>query len=162
MATDGSSLSSLIERMQMSVKVRPDLWTNLCEEVEQWVVEAKGIQGELRTALQEVKEAKEWLGSLVFTVNPVFLGVEMNPVHGPTVLQCPLKEPEFSLANPSNLNFGEDSAPVIEPTAVSRELPQPSDTVQPVRMKQQPMFLSSEEEGEDTPTPKKARTEKGP
>ncbi|KAF8491123.1 hypothetical protein JB92DRAFT_3128534 [Gautieria morchelliformis] len=75
------------------VRVRPDLRTNLCEEVEQWVVNAEGIQVELRTALwvdavvdpeferpldvddlaKEVKEAKEWLGSLMFTVDPEFL-----------------------------------------------------------------------------------------
>ncbi|KAF8515195.1 hypothetical protein JB92DRAFT_3115078 [Gautieria morchelliformis] len=113
-ATNGSSLTSLIKRTQAAVKVRPDLRTNLHEEVEQWVIDAEGIQVELRTALQveaivdsefkrpldmddlakEVNEAKEWLGSLTFTVDPAFLDVEMNLVPGPTVLRHLSKEPK--------------------------------------------------------------------
>ncbi|KAF8464819.1 hypothetical protein JB92DRAFT_3136103 [Gautieria morchelliformis] len=55
-----------------------------------------------------------------------------------------------------------DSAPVVEPITVSPDLPQPSATVQPVGTKWRPMFLLSDDEGEDAPTLKKARKELGP
>ncbi|KAF8529505.1 hypothetical protein JB92DRAFT_3106766 [Gautieria morchelliformis] len=142
MATNRSSLSSLLKQMQTSVKVRPDLRTNLCEEVEQWVVEAEGIQ---------VEEITDHEFKCLLDVND--LVKEEPKVGGSTV-----KEPEVE---GSTVKEPRDSAPVVEPIAVSPESPEPSGTVQPVRTKWQPMFLSSEEEGEDAPTPKKARIEQG-
>ncbi|KAF8511974.1 hypothetical protein JB92DRAFT_3143908 [Gautieria morchelliformis] len=112
MATSGSSFSSLLERMQAMIKVRPKFQANLQEEVEQWVVDAEGIQAELQAALRveavidpkferpldvdnlvkEVKEAKEWLRSLTFTVDPAFLDIKLNLVSCPTGLRRPLKD----------------------------------------------------------------------
>ncbi|KAF8506159.1 hypothetical protein JB92DRAFT_2833016 [Gautieria morchelliformis] len=113
-SNQSSSLSVLIEQMQIKLKVRPDLRGALREEVEEWVAEAEELQAKLRTTLRveaivdpeverlldvddlvrEVKGAKEWLGSLGFIVSPEFLDVEMNAVPGPTMLLGPLKEPE--------------------------------------------------------------------
>ncbi|KAF8482278.1 hypothetical protein JB92DRAFT_3132516 [Gautieria morchelliformis] len=113
-SNESSSLSVLIERTRVKLKVRPDLWGALREEVEQWVAEAEELQAELRTTLcvkaiadpdfkrpsdvddlvREVKEAKEWLGSVGFLVIPEFLDAGMNVVSEPIASWGPSKEPE--------------------------------------------------------------------
>ncbi|KAF8519283.1 hypothetical protein JB92DRAFT_2828491 [Gautieria morchelliformis] len=158
----------------IKLKVRPDLRGVLREEVEQWVAEAEGLQ-DVDDLAREVKETKEWLGSVDFVVSPEFLDVEMNAVPGPTASRGPSKEPEVvglvakepeegkdSVREPETSlirSFVEDSAPVVEPIAVPPESPQPLATVPPVSTKWRAMFLSSEDEGEDAPTPKKPRKE---
>ncbi|KAF8511586.1 hypothetical protein JB92DRAFT_3117889 [Gautieria morchelliformis] len=172
-----------------SVKVRLDFQGELREEVGQWVVEAEGIQAKLRSAMRveaiidpafkrtsdvddlvkEVKEAKEWLGSLDFIVNLEFFDVGMKPVPDPTPSRCPSKEPEVvgqvakePEVGGNTVRESENSTPVVEPIAVSPKSPQPSASVQPVRTKRRPMFLSSDDKGKDALTPKKAQKELGP
>ncbi|KAF8510613.1 hypothetical protein JB92DRAFT_2831505 [Gautieria morchelliformis] len=102
---ESSSLSVLIERTWVKLKVHPDLRGALREEVE---------QAELRTTLRveaiadpdferpsevddlarEVKEAKEWFGSVGFLVSPEFLDAGMNAVPEPIASRGPSKEPE--------------------------------------------------------------------
>ncbi|KAF8529972.1 hypothetical protein JB92DRAFT_3106386 [Gautieria morchelliformis] len=53
-------------------------------------------------------------------------------------------------------------APVAEPIAVPPESPRPHATTQPVRANRRPMFLSSDDKGEDAPTPQKAQKALGP
>ncbi|KAF8499494.1 hypothetical protein JB92DRAFT_3217175 [Gautieria morchelliformis] len=181
-----SSLPGLIERTQIKLKVRPDLRGVLREEVEQWVTEAEGLLAiidpefehlsDVYDLAREVKETKEWLGSMDFVVNPEFLDVEMSAVSGPTALRGPSKEPEMvglvvreseegkdSVREPETSlirSSVEDSAPVVEPIAVPPESLQPSAIVQPVGTKRRPMFLLSGDEGEDAPTPKKPHKER--
>ncbi|KAF8516488.1 hypothetical protein JB92DRAFT_2829296 [Gautieria morchelliformis] len=103
---ESSSLSVLIERTRVKLKVRPDLRGALREEVEQWVVEAEELQAELRATLRveaiadpnferpsevddlarEVKEAKEWFGS-----EPEVLGVATKE---PRIEGDSVREPE--------------------------------------------------------------------
>ncbi|KAF8512483.1 hypothetical protein JB92DRAFT_3117092 [Gautieria morchelliformis] len=178
---ESSSLSVLIERTRVKLKVRPDLRGALRENVEQWAVEAEELQAELRTTLRveaiadpdferplevdhlvrEVKEAKEWLGSVGFLVSPEFLDAGMNAVSVPVASRGPSKEPEVvrgATKEPGvegdSMQESENPAHAAEPIAGS---PGQSATVQPVRTKRRPMFLSSEDEGENTRTPKKAR-----
>ncbi|KAF8473773.1 hypothetical protein JB92DRAFT_2838296 [Gautieria morchelliformis] len=168
-SNESSSLSLLVERTQIKLKVRPDLRGALREEVEQWVAEAEELQFEcpldVDDLVREVKGAKEWLGSVGFLVSPEFLDVEMNTVPGPTASRGPSKEPEVvgdAVREPETSlirSSVEDSAPVVEPIAAPPESLQPSAIVQPVGTKRRPMFLSSEDEGEDAPTPKKPRKE---
>ncbi|KAF8532285.1 hypothetical protein JB92DRAFT_3138455 [Gautieria morchelliformis] len=160
---ESSSLSVLIERTRVKLKVRPDLRGALREEVEQWAAEAEELQAELHTTLRvevivdhdferpsevddlvrEVKEAKEWLGSN----DSVARSVEGTQGSG----GC------YEGARSRGGHSLEDHARAAEPIAGS---PGQSATVQPVRMKRRPMFLSSEDEGENTRTPKKARKER--
>ncbi|KAF8532257.1 hypothetical protein JB92DRAFT_2824551 [Gautieria morchelliformis] len=170
-SNESSSLSVLIERTRVKLKVHPDLRGALHKEVEQWVAEAEELQAELQTILRveaitepnferpldvddlakEVKEAKEWLGSIGFLVSPEFLNAKMNEVPEPTASRGPSKEPEI---------VGDAAK---EPRAEGDRTREPetgqSATVQPMRTKRRPMFLSSEDEGENTRTPKKARKE---
>ncbi|KAF8511759.1 hypothetical protein JB92DRAFT_3097011 [Gautieria morchelliformis] len=197
---ESSSLSVLIERMRVKLKVRPDLRGALREEVEQWAVEAEELQvgelpyqgfslttpsqAELHTTLRveaiadpdferpsevddlarEVKEVKEWFGSVGFLVSPEFLDAGMNAVPEPIASRGPLKEPEVvggATKEPrvegDSMWESENSAHAAEPIAGS---PGQSATVQPVRTKRRPMFLSSEDKGENTRTPKKAWKER--
>ncbi|KAF8519424.1 hypothetical protein JB92DRAFT_3112378 [Gautieria morchelliformis] len=181
---ESSSLSVIIERMRVKLKVRPDLRGALREEVEQWVVEAEELQAELRTTLRveaiadpdfecpsevddlarEVKEAKEWFGSVGFLVSPEFLDARMNAVPELIASRGPSKEPEVlgvATKEPQiegdSMRESEDPAHAAEPIARS---PGQSATVQPVRTKRRPMFLSSEDKGENTRTLKKARKER--
>ncbi|KAF8462461.1 hypothetical protein JB92DRAFT_2838994 [Gautieria morchelliformis] len=157
-----SSLPGLIERTRIKLTVCPDLRAVLHEEVEQWVTEAEGLQAivdpeferpsDVDDLAREVKETKEWLGTLAFVVSPEFLNVKMNAE--PEVVGCVAKEPEVEKDGVRE--------PEIEPIAVPPESPQPSATVQPVSTKRRPMFLSSEDKGEDAPTPKKPRKERTP
>ncbi|KAF8531643.1 hypothetical protein JB92DRAFT_2824967 [Gautieria morchelliformis] len=122
--------------------VRPDFQGELREEVEQWVVEAEGIQAELRTAMRmeaiidpaferpsdvddlakEVKLVKEWLESLVFTLSPAFLDSEMNPAPGSTASQRPSKEPEVgeTPAKASEVERGAVKGPKAERSIVTK------------------------------------------
>ncbi|KAF8518062.1 hypothetical protein JB92DRAFT_2828847 [Gautieria morchelliformis] len=195
-----SSLSVLIERTRVKLKVHPDLRGALREEVKQWVVEAEELQvgefphqgfslttpsqAELRTTLRveaiadpdfepplevddlarEVKEAKEWFRSVGFLVSPEFLDAGMNAVPETIASRGPSKEPKVlgvATNEPriegDSVRESEDPARVAEPLAGSSGH---SATVQPVRMKWRPMFLSSEDKGENTRTPKKARKER--
>ncbi|KAF8487983.1 hypothetical protein JB92DRAFT_3130234 [Gautieria morchelliformis] len=183
-SNESSSLSVLIERTRVKLKVLPDLRGALREEVEQWVAEAEELQAELRTTLRvevitdpnferpshvddlvrEVKEVKEWLGSVGFLVSPEFLDADMNAVQGPTVSRGPSKEPEVvgdAAKEPGvkgdSMRESENPAHAAEPIAGS---PGQLATVQPVRTKRRPMFPSSEDEGENTQTLKKARKER--
>ncbi|KAF8497334.1 hypothetical protein JB92DRAFT_3125703 [Gautieria morchelliformis] len=105
--------------------------------------------------VREVKEAKEWLGSVGFLVSPEFLDADMNAVPEPTASRGPSKEPEVvgdaakeprvkgdSMREPENL------ARAAEPFAGP---PGQLATVQPMRTNRWPMILSSEDEGENTP-----------
>ncbi|KAF8457375.1 hypothetical protein JB92DRAFT_3079216 [Gautieria morchelliformis] len=74
----------------------------------------------------------------------------MNVVQGPTASRGPSKEPEES----------ENSAPVVEPIAAQPESLQTSAIGPSVGTKRRPMFISSEDEGDDAPTPKKSRKER--
>ncbi|KAF8511531.1 hypothetical protein JB92DRAFT_3144045 [Gautieria morchelliformis] len=181
---ESSSLSVLIERTRVKLKVRPDLRGALREEVEQWAVEAEELQAELRTTLRveaiadpdferpsevddlarEVKEAKEWFGSVGFLVSPEFLDAGMNAVPEPIASRGPSKEPEVvgvATKEPrvegDSMRESENSARTAEPITGS---PGQLATVQPMCTKRRPMFLSSEDEGENTWTPKKARKER--
>ncbi|KAF8531137.1 hypothetical protein JB92DRAFT_2825283 [Gautieria morchelliformis] len=181
---ESSSLSVLIERTHVKLKVRPDLRGALRKEVEQWVVEAEELQAELRATLRveaiadpdferpsevddlarEVKEAKDWFGSVGFLVSPEFLDARMNTVPEPIASRGPSKEREVlgvATKEPriegDSVREPEDSARAAEPLAGPSG---DSATVPPVRMKWRPMFLSSEDEGESTWTPKKAWKER--
>ncbi|KAF8499297.1 hypothetical protein JB92DRAFT_2834125 [Gautieria morchelliformis] len=177
---ESSSLSVLIERTRVKLKVRPDLRGALREEVEQWVVEAEELQAELRATLhveviadpdfkrpsevdnlaREVKEAKEWFGSVGFLVSPEFLDAGMNVVPEPIESRGPSKEPEVLGVATKEPRIEGDSVREPEDSARAAGPLGDSATVQPVCMKRRPMFLSSEDEGESTRTPKKARKER--
>ncbi|KAF8516803.1 hypothetical protein JB92DRAFT_3114000 [Gautieria morchelliformis] len=156
---ESSSLSVLIERTWVKLKVRPDLRGALREEVEQWAVEAEELQAELRTTLRveaiadpdfehplevddlvrEVKEAKEWFRSVGFLVSPEFLDAGMNTVPEPIASRGPSKEPEVvggATKEPrvegDSMRESENPARTAEPIAGS---PGQSATVQPVRTK---------------------------
>ncbi|KAF8503879.1 hypothetical protein JB92DRAFT_3123314 [Gautieria morchelliformis] len=107
--------------------------------------------------VREVKEAKEWLRGAGFLISPEFLNAEMNVVQGPTASRGPSKEPEVvgDAAKES-----ENSAPVVEPIAAQPESLQTSAIGPSVGTKRRPMFISSEDEGDDAPTPKKSRKER--
>ncbi|KAF8488916.1 hypothetical protein JB92DRAFT_3148187 [Gautieria morchelliformis] len=156
---ESSSLSVLIERTRVKLKVRPDLRGALREEVEQWAAEAEELQAELHTTLRvevivdhdferpsevddlvrEVKERKSGSGAWW----------SRGPSKEPKVVGGATKEPGVE---GDSMQESENHARAAEPIAGS---PGQSATVQPVRMKRRPMFLSSEDEGENTRTPKK-------
>ncbi|KAF8496303.1 hypothetical protein JB92DRAFT_3226816 [Gautieria morchelliformis] len=85
-----SSLSVLIERTR--VKLKAELCTTL--RVEAIVDPDFERASEVDDLVREVKEAKEWLGSVGFLVSPEFLDAGMNVVSEPIALRGPLKEPE--------------------------------------------------------------------
>ncbi|KAF8488621.1 hypothetical protein JB92DRAFT_2836262 [Gautieria morchelliformis] len=171
------SLAVLIERTRVKLKVCPEFRRDLREDMEEWVVVAEELQAELRTTLhveaivdpdfecpsdvddlmREVKEAKEWLGGTGFLLSPEFLDAEMNTVQGPTASRGPSKEPEVIGDAAKEV---ESSAPVAEPIAASSKSLRLSATGPSVGTKRQPMFLSSEDEGDEAPTPKKPRKER--
>ncbi|KAF8496297.1 hypothetical protein JB92DRAFT_2991044, partial [Gautieria morchelliformis] len=76
----------------------------------------------------------------------------MNAVQGATALRGLSKEAEVVGDAAKEL---ENPAPVVEPIAAPPESLQPSTVGPPIGTKRQPMFLSSEDEGDDAPTPKK-------
>ncbi|KAF8511760.1 hypothetical protein JB92DRAFT_3117707 [Gautieria morchelliformis] len=144
---------------------------------------------------KEVKLVKEWLESLVFTLNTAFLDSEMNPAPAPTVSRRPSKEPEVDeVAEKASKVEGvavkgseversivakvvkgergivkeaevkgsiarepKDPVIVIEPPVAFSESSRPIPTTQAVRTKRRLMFLSSDDERDDAPTPKKAQ-----
>ncbi|KAF8493106.1 hypothetical protein JB92DRAFT_3127545 [Gautieria morchelliformis] len=174
---ESSPLSVLIERTWVKLKVCPDFRGGLREEVEEWVAEAEELQAKLRTTLRveaiadpdferpsevddlvkEVKEAKEWLGGAGFLLSPEILDAGMNAVQGTTALRGLSKEAEVV---GEAAKEAESSAPVVEPIAAPSESLRPSATGPSVGTKRRPMFLSSEDEGDEAPTPKKPRKER--
>ncbi|KAF8514477.1 hypothetical protein JB92DRAFT_2918934 [Gautieria morchelliformis] len=81
----------------------------------------------------------------------------MNMVQGPTASRGPSKEAEVVGDAAKEL---ENPAPVVEPIAAPPESLRPSTIGPSVGTKRRPMFLSSEDEGDDTPTPKKPHKER--
>ncbi|KAF8532063.1 hypothetical protein JB92DRAFT_2846598, partial [Gautieria morchelliformis] len=81
----------------------------------------------------------------------------MNVVQGPTASRGPSKEPEVvgdAAKEPEN------PVHVVEPISAPPEPLRSSAIIPSVGMKRRPMFLSSKDEGEDAPTPKKPRKER--
>ncbi|KAF8512051.1 hypothetical protein JB92DRAFT_3096936 [Gautieria morchelliformis] len=157
---ESSSLSVLIERTR--VKLKAELCTTL--RVEAITDPDFERPLEVDDLVREVKEAKEWFGSVGFLVSPEFLDAGMNAVSEPIASRGLSKEPEVvggATKEPGvegdSMRESENPARAAEPIAGS---PGQSATVQPVRMKRRPMFLSSEDESENTRTPKKARKER--
>ncbi|KAF8518058.1 hypothetical protein JB92DRAFT_2904018 [Gautieria morchelliformis] len=81
----------------------------------------------------------------------------MNTVQGPTASWGPSKEAEVVGDAAKEL---ENPAPVVEPIAAPPESLRPSTIGPSMGTKRRPMFLSSEDEGDDAPTPKKPRKER--
>ncbi|KAF8507823.1 hypothetical protein JB92DRAFT_2957306, partial [Gautieria morchelliformis] len=80
----------------------------------------------------------------------------MNAVQGATASWGPSKEAEVVGDAAKEL---ENPAPVVEPIAAPPESLRPSTVGPSIGTKRRPMFLSSEDEGDDAPTPKKPRKE---
>ncbi|KAF8495028.1 hypothetical protein JB92DRAFT_2994350 [Gautieria morchelliformis] len=80
----------------------------------------------------------------------------MNAVQGPTASRGLSKETEVVGDAAKEL---ENPAPVVEPIAAPPESLRPSTIGPSVGTKRRPMFLSSKDEGDDTPTLKKPRKE---
>ncbi|KAF8518876.1 hypothetical protein JB92DRAFT_2900949 [Gautieria morchelliformis] len=81
----------------------------------------------------------------------------MNAVQGKTALRGPSKEAEVVGDATKGL---ENPAPVVEPIAAPPESLRPSTVGPSMGMKRQPMFLSSEDEGDGAPPLKKPRKER--
>ncbi|KAF8513616.1 hypothetical protein JB92DRAFT_3116229 [Gautieria morchelliformis] len=173
------TIQAILERTQMIVKVCPDFQGELREEMEQWVGDAEEIQAELWKALRveavvdpdferptevdelakEVKEAKVWLEGSLFTLQPLFSEAEFSLAPCPVPSRHPSKEPEATQSSGKEPEvLGKAPAPVPQSPLVPRRSVEPQVVEPPVRTKRQPIFLYSDEEGDNAPTPKKVKT----
>ncbi|KAF8531669.1 hypothetical protein JB92DRAFT_3104904 [Gautieria morchelliformis] len=105
--------------------------------------------------MKEIKEVKVWLESSAFTLHLVFVEADTSSALCPVLLRHPWKEPEVKQRTGKD---PEGMLPALLYTlAVPRESPEPQCIERPVWTKQ-PMFLSSDEDGDNAPTLKKAQT----
>ncbi|KAF8512108.1 hypothetical protein JB92DRAFT_3117428 [Gautieria morchelliformis] len=109
-----STFPTILERTQTVLKVRPNFWGELREEMEQWVGNAVEVQAELWKVLRveavvdpefeqppeadelvkEIKEVKVWLESSAFTLHPVFVEADTSLAPCPVSSQHLSKEPK--------------------------------------------------------------------
>ncbi|KAF8489055.1 hypothetical protein JB92DRAFT_3129654 [Gautieria morchelliformis] len=126
-----SSFSAILERTQTVLKFHPDFQGELREEIEECIGDAEEVQA----------------------VRSFVMSRLISPYLVPS--QHLSKDPEATQSSAKDLKA---PAPVLQPPVVPRRSAMPQVVEPPVRMKRQPMLLSSDEQGDNAPTPKKAKT----